>query len=165
MKIISRRERKECVSYSRAFSYEHDPNAGFSFDCDEAGNVDVDKLHPNARISYAACLAGEMEIVRGQRWESDGEGGYNPVPGTGERVTVRMVDDGVRTHRHSYVEAAVGECECGAHVTLDGFTNTCDCGRDYSMGGQLLAPREFWGEETGETVDEILSVDAYRNYH
>ena len=22
-----------------------------------------------------------------------------------------------------------------------------------------------WGEETGETVDETLSVDAYRNYH
>jgi len=57
-------------------------------------------------------------------------------------------------------EPAVGKCACGQEVWLSGFTNTCDgCGRDYSIGGQELAPREQWGEETGESASDILSVD------
>jgi hypothetical protein len=51
---------------------------------------------------------------------------------------------------------ARGRCVCGAEVALSGFTNACDCGRDYDMGGSLLAPREQWGEETGETAAQIL---------
>ena len=40
------------------------------------------------------------------------------------------------------------------------FTNTCDrCGDDYNSAGQRLAPREQWGEETGESAADILSVD------
>jgi hypothetical protein len=39
-----------------------------------------------------------------------------------------------------------------------GCTNSCNCGLDYNMSGQQLAPREQWGEETGETVSEILSI-------
>ncbi len=49
---------------------------------------------------------------------------------------------------------------CGKRVELTGFTNTCDCGADYNSFGQLLAPRSQWGEETGESVSEILAVDA-----
>lgn len=42
-------------------------------------------------------------------------------------------------------------CQCGTKVECDGFTNTCPkCGADYNFAGQLLAPREQWGEETGE---------------
>ena len=52
----------------------------------------------------------------------------------------------------------VGECECGRKVRLLEFTNTCRCGRDYNMSGQLLAPRSQWGEETGETAEDILSI-------
>lgn len=48
---------------------------------------------------------------------------------------------------------------CGSWMKCHGFTNTCDeCGRDYNHAGQLLAPREQWGEETGETAADILSV-------
>jgi hypothetical protein len=58
-------------------------------------------------------------------------------------------------------EPAVGACNrCGAHVTLSGFTNTCRCGADYNMSGQELADRSQWGEETGESVADILSVDC-----
>jgi len=57
------------------------------------------------------------------------------------------------------VERNVGKCECGRKVNLVGFTNTCDCGRDYNMSGELLAPRSQWGEETGESVADILAVD------
>jgi hypothetical protein len=58
------------------------------------------------------------------------------------------------------MQPAVGVCACGAHVELDRFTNTCECGRDYNSSGQLLAPREFWGEETGESVSDILMADV-----
>jgi hypothetical protein len=40
---------------------------------------------------------------------------------------------------------------CGVWLECDQFTNTCErCGADYNWGGQRLAPREQWGEETGE---------------
>jgi hypothetical protein len=44
----------------------------------------------------------------------------------------------------------VVKCGCGRKVECHDFTNTCDCGADYNFGGQRLAPREQWGEETGE---------------
>jgi hypothetical protein len=67
------------------------------------------------------------------------------APGSGyARGTVRTL--AVR-HR----EPAVGECVvCGARVTLGDNTNSCDCGAEYNGSGQRLAPREQWGEETGE---------------
>lgn len=40
---------------------------------------------------------------------------------------------------------------CGDTVMCNAFTNTCpNCGRDYNRNGDELAPREQWGEETGE---------------
>lgn len=48
---------------------------------------------------------------------------------------------------------------CGAWMACDGFTNTCDrCGRDYNSSGQELAPRSQWGEETGESLADILRI-------
>lgn len=48
---------------------------------------------------------------------------------------------------------------CGQWLACDSFTNTCRCcGRDYNWSGQRLAPREQWGEETGETAADILSI-------
>lgn len=49
-------------------------------------------------------------------------------------------------------------CVCGKAVGLDGFTNECECGRDYNSSGQLLAPRSQWGEETGEHPADILRI-------
>ena len=40
---------------------------------------------------------------------------------------------------------------CGEDLILFNNTNTCPiCGADYNMSGDRLAPREQWGEETGE---------------
>lgn len=39
---------------------------------------------------------------------------------------------------------------CGEWLHCGSFTNTCQCGADYNMSGQRLAPRAQWGEETGE---------------
>ena len=50
---------------------------------------------------------------------------------------------------------------CGEWLSCAGFTNTCDnCHTDYNMSGQELAPREQWGEETGESVADILAIDT-----
>lgn len=46
-------------------------------------------------------------------------------------------------------------CGCGRRVECEGFTTTCPCGADYNWAGQRLAPREQWGEETGETLADI----------
>ena len=61
------------------------------------------------------------------------------------RVTEEWVD-GPRTF-------TVVDCKCGQEVPCySTWANTCDgCGLEYNMGGQSLAPRERWGEETGET--------------
>jgi hypothetical protein len=46
---------------------------------------------------------------------------------------------------------------CGDKLELPDFTNTCPhCGSDYNWSGQLLAPREQWGEETGEHWSDAL---------
>ena len=52
------------------------------------------------------------------------------------------------------------EVKCCDHwLVCDGFTNTCDsCGQDFNGSGQALAPREQWGEETGESLSEILNI-------
>lgn len=48
---------------------------------------------------------------------------------------------------------------CGQWLMCDRFTNTCDCcGKDYNGNGTRLAPREQWGEETGETASDILGL-------
>ena len=63
------------------------------------------------------------------------------------------------TTASGYREPAVGQCDCGAHVTLQGFTNTCDrCGADYNMSGNRLADRAQWGEETGEHLADIERI-------
>jgi hypothetical protein len=46
------------------------------------------------------------------------------------------------------------QCPCGAEVLCsDSWSNGCDCGREYNRDGSELAPRRFWGEETGEVFE------------
>lgn len=72
------------------------------------------------------------------------------------RMCIATLRGEIVEHHNSYMEPAIIRCECGQHVTLHGFTNTCECGRDYNLDGALLAPRSQWGEETGEYAGEIL---------
>jgi len=68
------------------------------------------------------------------------------------------LDQEVQRIVNRYTEPTVGRCYCGREVYLYGFTNTCECGRDYNWAGQLLADRSQWGEETGESLADILSI-------
>lgn len=142
MKIKEERNREHIVHYELVFSYLDEPEAGWSFTCDEHGNVDTDKLNKAARKNFEKCLTG----THGSHSVSKGR---------------------IEKFEHYYTNPAVGECDiCGEEVVLHGFTNTCECGADYNMSGQLLASRSQWGEETGESVSDILQADSdYHNYH
>lgn len=128
MKIISRAQNCEAFTYSLFFERKDCKGAGFAFDCDKDGNLLP--MSEQKRASLDACLAS------GDYRESE-----------------------VITWHNRWREPAVGLCECGEEVYLDGFTNTCSgCGRDYNSAGQELAPREQWGEDTGESLADILSI-------
>lgn len=121
MKIIRERRRVTEEYHEHAFVWKHDKSAGFSFGCDKNGNI-LSTNHA-AIENYNNCISGAYDVI----------------------------DYGVQKRSYNYTEPAVGKCDCGAEVDLLGFTNTCDtCGADYNMFGQLLAPREQWGSETGE---------------
>jgi hypothetical protein len=131
MKIISHRQRVECERFSREFRWKDSPGAGFSFDCDKDGNVDLKALQkkPAAFKNYQDCITGAIEVE----------------------------DHGIHRYSWNYVEPAIGLCPCGCKVELDSFTNTCDgCERDFNMSGQELAPRSQWGEETGEHWSDCI---------
>jgi hypothetical protein len=50
-------------------------------------------------------------------------------------------------------------CDCGqSFEVIDWFEEQCPvCGQLYNGAGQKLAPRDQWGEETGETLADIYS--------
>jgi hypothetical protein len=126
MKILKPSCLEEITTHTLSFRYsDSEYFHGFTFDCDIDGNVDCAKLNPAALDNYCQCLSGD--------------------------VNGRRVDEAVKdTYFRSYRRSAVGECVCGQEVSLSGFTNTCECGLDYNMSGQMLAPREQWGEECNE---------------
>lgn len=133
MKIRIIRESKviESVQYRLFFPLTGKGYSGFSFPCDEDGNVDTAQLNPDALYNYTSCLT-QKHVVGPSR---------------------------VETERHTYTQPRIGRCECGEEIYLDRYTNSCDCGIDYDSAGYALAPREQWGEETGESVSDILSAD------
>ncbi len=139
-KIISKRTYVEGVLVrKREFDWEGETNWGFSFDCDEHGNVDASQLAEGPRDSYNKCIANSFLNEHG-----------NPAP---------IVDRGMRSWMSKgYWEPAILKCDCGEKVALRGFTNECDCGADYNMSGQRLASRDQWGEDTNEDLGDILRI-------
>lgn len=122
----------EGENYTRSFTFRGRQGSGFSFPSDKRGNVDLDHLaqRPAALENYHKCLDGTYDVI----------------------------DNGVVVERWHSKESGYGYC-CGQKVYLDRFTNTCDnCGTDYNSAGQELAPREQWGEETGESLADILRI-------
>lgn len=72
--------------------------------------------------------------------------------------TFDVVDKGIITTEFPCTVPQLGLCTCGQKVSLSSFTNTCQCGRDYNINGHPLAPRSQWGEETGESLSDILAA-------
>lgn len=123
----------ETVFRSHSFRWKDEPGAGFGFELGEDGKVPAD-MCDTAAENYYLALTGQM-------------------PG--------LEDKGIETWTNRYREPSIGKCHCGEEVALGNFTNTCPkCGRDYNFSGQELAPREQWGEETGETAVDIINYDG-----
>lgn len=122
----------EETRFELVFRLEDDQDSAFSFECDERGTFVRDKLPNLVLHNLRACLKGEVD-------------GYPVRSGV------------VRSYVQSFIADGGGTCVCGAHVTLhSSWTNTCGgCGREYNGSGQLLAERDVWGEETGESVADI----------
>jgi hypothetical protein len=101
----------------------------------------------------------------GQSFECDAQGNVKDPQNSFyldalTRVGTEYEKPYVHTYEVKHTEPGIIRCEgCNHKVALWGFTNTCECGRDYNMSGSLLAPRSQWGEETGETASDILNHD------
>jgi len=170
MRIKSKRTSTYIESYTLSFEYIGTEQEGYSnrrgcgFDCDKDGVVDVEALHPCALETYLEAKFGQVVLREGEKWgvrkDADGYSEYYPLPGTGTLVTREVTKGEIRTYGKHHKTPAVGECDrCGRDVHLHGFTNTCECGEDYNMSGQRLACRSQWGEDTGESITDILLAD------
>ena len=139
MKIKQQRRRVENETYSMSWEWVHLPGAGFGFPCDRDGHVAP--LTGVAQAHYEMCLRGHDE-----------EGH-------------ELIMTGRTTYVNRYIDPAIGVCDrCGADVVLDhALANTCVCGAEYNLSGQRLAPREQWGDDTGETLGEILEGNVNIN--
>jgi hypothetical protein len=87
---------------------------------------------------------------------ADSAAGTLVCPSDGARLT----DEGIQRHEWTYwVNGVIACVHDGAHIELySTIANPCpECGTDYSATGQRLAPREQWGEETGESLADIFS--------
>lgn len=130
MNIVKQSKRVYEKEYQMNWNWKDDPDAGFSFPCDKEGNILTHEMQPAGLENLRKCRAGEHDV-------------FGPILDSIER---------------SWWECAEGECECGGRVYLQmSLTNTCDgCGREYNSSGQLLAPRNQWGWDTGESEAEIM---------
>lgn len=125
--ILEKAYEEEVVYRLHEYEYANDPGRGCAFDCDERGDV----LEPD-NIYYLDALEKARSGV--------------------------LIDKGVRVYRHTVYHRTVIQCEkCEERLALESaWLNTCSCGTDYSGTGQTLAPRSQWGEETGESLSDIL---------
>lgn len=117
-RFIKRPSRKKRTRYFQNFSYLSCPYRGFSFECDQDGNVPHEK-----QKDFKQALEDKELLYKGIEEDS----------------------------WYVYSLGAI-ECHCGASLALYSYwANSCtECEREYDDSGGLLAPREFWGEETGE---------------
>ena len=128
MEIIQEADITEEIVHELTFWYKgHHGQWGFGFECNAQGIVDKSKLRPEAVLNLGRCETGNIVNLEPAEVVS--------------RTLVKRIPK-------------LGRCNCGSTLCLENFTNTCDCGADYNSAGTLLAPREQWGEETGEHPSE-----------
>jgi len=130
--IIERYRREEVTKRYRRFDYRPDRRSGYRFPVDENDQPYTD--NEAAADNLRKCLNGELDVI----------------------------DMGIIEDSWTVKHPAILRCDCGHELMLQSPTNTCvECEADYNMSGQRLAPREQWGEETGETASEILRGGHY----
>lgn len=131
MKIIDWGGLERHTEYRHYFEYTDSPGAGFSFPCDENGNLE--DLSKEAQANYEECLRGKIN---------------------GSKI----VDRGIDSFTNEYRRPPMGLCGCGNKIELGHFTNQCVCGNLYNSSGQRLSNPDTWGEETGEHPADIWRI-------
>lgn len=129
IKIVSHKRRVEEIDYFIFYEYAEELDAGFMFPCNREGEINFNELSKEALVNYEKCENGEYEVVY----------------------------QGLQRSINKYWEDAVGECSCGALVTLASNSNQCEkCRTWYNFAGQQLTDPKEWGEETGEHWSDII---------
>jgi hypothetical protein len=121
LKIIKERTPETITEYYLEFYYKDDPDAGFCFPAKANGEINLDKMCPEAIENYRQCLM-------------DG----------------RLTEPELVVDKRTYMNPAVGKCICGVEVVLDSDyagAVRCECGRWYNLFGQELRDPKYWEED------------------
>ena len=115
------------VDYSLFYELKETKGAGFSFPCDELGNIFVHRLSETGKESLEACILDRTDFC------------YPRI-------------EAVENH---FIKPAVGQCSCGNHVELrDALDNECEkCGAWYNMSGQQVTPSYDCDEYGSPLID------------
>ncbi len=125
--VIQQSRTEDVITYLFEYEWVNDPGAGYGFECDANGVLEEPE-HPSVAIAEKLLAEG------------------------------KLIKKGVRKYQNVARYPAIIECDvCRNHVSLDSaWLNPCSCGADYDGAGNRLAPRSQWGEETGESLSDIL---------
>ena len=114
--------KKETKIRYRLLFYE-DKNGGFSFDCDENGNL-LDSVSEKGRENYKKCL-------------------QNPEK-------YKYAFNELEADEYEEKTEATGKCICGKRITLyDQYLGACacpKCGQWWTLFGQEIKPVERWND-------------------
>jgi hypothetical protein len=119
-KIIKERTRKTIMSFRHEFKYIDEKNSGFSFPCDEKGNISFNEA---SLKNYNWCINNPDKVI---------DCGIMKRADTITEPAIILCDCG----EHVYLTGNTNTCD--------------NCGADYNFFGQRLADRSQWGIETGE---------------
>tara|TARA_B000000557_G_scaffold224132_1_gene193607 strand:- start:565 stop:1017 length:453 start_codon:yes stop_codon:yes gene_type:complete len=101
------------------------------------------------RVFNKEYIASRKQLFKDMKlgkWKEENDIGYQNYLKVLESGEWKL---GYYENEFNYRVPAQIKC-CNKWLSLDSFTNTCKhCNTDYSGSGELLAPRHFWGEETG----------------
>ena len=131
LKII--RERSTHTEVEHYVEFTDEEGAGFSFPCDQHGNVQFDDH--------------DAELGRIQR------DNYDYAMSHKERFTKQYAE--FTTRRYTVTDNALGKCVCGKTVELyDQYQGACSCpkcGQWYNLFGQELIDPEYWDDDVSES--------------
>ena len=128
IKIVEHSRMVEEYYYSIHYEWVEFPGSGFSFPCNDQGEINFNEMTPEGLANYEKCESDEYAVI------------YH----------------GLQREVNRYREPMVGECYCGTTLVLHTNTNRCPkCGTHYNSTGYELSDPDTWGEETGEHPADV----------
>ena len=138
------------TGYQRTTYMSHDFEGICNFE------VHGDDYSESIDVFHKSYVASRKQLFKDMglgKWKEESDIGYQNYLKVLESGDYKL---GYYENEFSYRVSAQIKC-CDVWLSLGSFTNTCSkCRADYNSSGQLLAPRNFWGEETGEHWTECM---------